>query len=251
MAIELNFNKELAPELGAPGLLGGSAVAELGICATIASSPVAVSLRTALAVSVGGALEFGMTDSEIQELYKRFNIWIIPHVVSIVRRSGVYEPTYVGVQVRYKTGDRTCSVRSLIPSPQFVQHGTFSAAISLQGEIGPTNALGTARTLAMGALGLNFGVDGKSRITATVQASVATPYISAVGVGSNGCEWRFDRHEEPLFGRDIHTWAVVALSKYEVELKYSMRFYVGVRRLIITKRFESKWKQIVCALPTD
>ena len=34
--------------------------------------------------------------------------------------------------------------------------------------------------------------------------------FAAVGVGSSRAEWRFDRHKEPLFGRDVETWTIVA-----------------------------------------
>ena len=82
------------------------------------------------------------------------------------------------------------------------------------------------------------------------RTTVLTPDVQAVGEGSSRCEWRFDRDQLPLYGRDIQTWAVVVLPRRQRELHYLMRFYLNVRTFFFSTRRESDWpmEKLVCRL---
>jgi hypothetical protein len=81
-----------------------------------------------------------------------------------------------------------------------------------------------------------------------LEATIATPIISAVGLGSSRCEWRFDRDREPLFGRDIETWSVVVLPKRQTSLRLRARFYLISRMLFVPTRRQSDWLELTCPL---
>jgi hypothetical protein len=242
---ELPINRELTPELGTMGQLGDDAE-QYGFVALAGGSPIALQVRPLVA----GAryLLADHPDSELTELYKRFNLWLIPHSVSIIRRRGQYEPVYVGIEVQYETAGGTCSVRSLIPSAEFITHGQFRAHLGLHGELSPAidEAIGTVVKQAIP--GLQVRVDSGFKFQARVQANVITPHIAAVGLESDRCEWRFDRHDQPLFGKDLRTYTVVALSKWHTLLNYKIRYYIGVRKFILTRRIESDWVNVSCVL---
>ena len=69
----------------------------------------------------------------LAELNRVYELWLIPHRVNIIRRSGLAEPTSVGIEVRYLKGKKTCSVVSLLPSFQYLVHGRLGGNIELRG----------------------------------------------------------------------------------------------------------------------
>jgi len=186
--------------------------------------------------------------------YEAYELWVVPHGVSIMRRSGMAEVTAVGLQVKYQTGKKTCCVKSVLPSYRFIDHGGLSMRVEMGGnaEADPCKAIdalrgsGIAEVATVGDLKIHAKVEGDLKFF--FSANVATPDIQAVGEGSSGCEWRFDRSREPLFGRDIQTWSVVVLPRRQKVLTYSMRFYLNVRTFFFTTRRESDWVKLDCKL---
>jgi hypothetical protein len=89
-------------------------------------------------------------------------------------------------------------------------------------------------------------------------ATVATPEIQAVGLGSSRCEWRFDLDTKFQYGQDIECWSVVILPRLRSELgevsrelKCRIRFYLNIRTLFLSTRRESDWKSLTCTLQAD
>jgi hypothetical protein len=203
---EIPIGHDLTEELGLPGELGGAAVEEGGFYAESHDQPIGIRLRD-IFTGVNDALDAAVINAspKLSELYRRFELWIIPHGVSILRRSGSAEPISVGIEVRYKNENRTCSVRSLIPSPKFVEHGRIHGSISLSGELDSPVSSGTASSIVKNVLGIGFGFHASGGASLCFDAAVVTPYLSAVGVNSSRCEWLFDKHTDALFGRDIRT----------------------------------------------
>jgi hypothetical protein len=188
-------------------------------------------------------------------LYKRFDVWLIPHRFSLVRKRGLAEPVAVGLEIEYETKDQTCSVISLIPGPRFQDHGqiclenSYSGAVDAGGDF--TKCLenfNTGTALKLGAL--SFGITAKGRVAFSFHATISTPIISACGEGSSRCEWRFDRYDQPLFGKTIETWAALVLPKRKKELAYTLRFYYLKRTLFFPTRKEGQPIRIVCQLTT-
>jgi hypothetical protein len=68
-------------------------------------------------------------------LYKRFDVWLVPHRFSLVRKRGLAEPVAIGLEIEYESKDQTCSVISLIPGPRFQDHGGITLENSYSGAI--------------------------------------------------------------------------------------------------------------------
>jgi hypothetical protein len=110
----------------------GSDVAENGFYATPGDQPIGFRLRDLYA-----AAKLPIPDE--LALYKSYDLWVVPHRVSIIRRKGNAEVTAVGVEVEYDTEDKTCCVASLLPTHKFVDRGSlsFRVKIGANGEASP------------------------------------------------------------------------------------------------------------------
>lgn len=238
----IEINEALTRELEGGGDLG-TPFEEGGFVADVADQPIGHSVR-----ELFRALDRPMPEGIA--LYKRFDTWIVPHRVSIIRRRGFAEPTSVGIEIQYENENRTCSIVSLIPSFQFAEHGKISAKV--QGEVSATGDasigmdINLIPQLSIGGLKLGVAVEGG--IGVYFQCTVVTPVVAATGIGSSRCEWRFDKQAEPLFGRDIETWAIVALPKKQKEVRYKMRFYLITRTAFFPTRRQSEWIDVTCQL---
>ena len=187
------------------------------------------------------------------KLYEGYELWFVPHRVSLLRRKGQAEVTSFGMEVEYLNGKKTCSVVSLIPAPEFTVYG--NVGFGFQGEI---DAQGIAKVLA-GQAGstldlpldkstLQFGKGTGGSVKFNYSATVSTPRISAVGLGASHCAWEFKKDKDPLFGKTMETWSILALPRFQKELNYRLRFHVTLRTLLIPTWRESDWKEIKCVL---
>lgn len=227
----------------------GDEIDEGGFFATVNDQPMGMRFRD-LQTRAGAKVD----SQEARILLDRFDVWLVPHRVSIARRAGFAEPTSVGIEVEYMTGDRTCCVVSLIPSFDYTVHGKVGAGGAFVGQFSPTGLAQAPKGdvpvidtgMSFGALKL--GLTSEAALSFRFQATVATTKIAATGIGSRRCEWRFDRDVEPLYGRDLETWSVVALARAMKTLNYRIRFYFNARTLFFNTRRESGWKELTCQL---
>jgi hypothetical protein len=187
-------------------------------------------------------IEFGSdTPAELKNWTKRFALWSVPHRISIIRVRGSREVMSCGLDVQFDAGKKTCSVVALFPTPRHIVRaqgslGLFAAGtLSASGKLDPdlvSERTGTPLPKAAGsvkvegALGMRFST------------RVCTPYISAGGVGSRHCEFKFDYESEPLHGKDIECWSVLALSKQVKTVKMNLRYYLVTRELFLSRRYE-------------
>ncbi len=246
--VEVELNHNLTPELESARDLG-SVIDEAGFYVAAATNPICLDVRKLFETQ-------GPLDKSIK-LYDSFKLWLVPNRISVMRRKGFAEPTSVGLEVEYITDGHTCSIVGLLPSPQFIQHGSVAlggqigGSISATGDLSPTaipdGAISKEQNIAsIGSLKLQFS--SNASLGFNFSANVITPSISAVGLGSSRAEWRFDRHEEALFGRDIETWTVLALPKRQKQLSYRLRFNITTRLAFFPTRRESDWLSIACEL---
>lgn len=246
---DLPINKALTAQLDNLDF-GEEEIDARGIYARPADRPIGVRLRTLqdrLGATVPQQLASWLDDN--------FEVWLVPHRVSVIRRTGSAEPVSIGIEVEYLNGERTCSVLSLLPSFDFVVHGGVNIGLTAAGRLSPEGEFipgdpqlkpDTPR-LRMGQLELGLSTD--LRVGFRYRATVSTPLVSATGIGSARCEWRFDKDREPLFGRDIETWAVLALPWGQRQLEYRMRFYLVTRMFFFPTRLQSAWTNpITCQL---
>jgi len=237
--ISLAEQLETVPDLG-------SEIDDGGFYARAADRPIAYSV-SALFERLGNPVP------DSTKLYERFELWLVPHRVSIIRRSGYAEATSVGIEVSYKNDGRTCSIVSLFPSFEYIEHGSVDlnvqARMSATGEIEPVLDLPATALLGTKVkCGASLQTSVGSGLSLRLAASVSTPSLSSVGIGASQCEWRLDKDKIPLFGRDIETWSVLALPKRQRELKYELRFYFIARTAFVPTRRQSDWVPINCSL---
>mgnify|MGYP006983099362 CR=1 FL=1 len=237
------LNLALTPELEV-AKLGGQIKGD-DLFAQVADSPIGFRLRDVFE-------HLGKPDqlAPFKKLYKRFEVWMIPHRISILRREGFAEPTSVGMMIEYENEDRTCMVASLLPSFQYITHGEarLKGTINAGGEVAAGGVVGKEAVPLVERAGIRFAANSEAGLSFEMQSTVCTPIVAAAGVGARRCEWRFDKHKEPLFGRDIETWAAVVLPKGQEELTYRASFYVCSRVLLVTTRRESHPITIRCTL---
>jgi hypothetical protein len=243
-----SVHQELEEPLSAQHYGGAAAVS--GLIGRIADRPVGFRVRD---VFKG----LGKDVPPEVDLYKRFELWLVPNRVSVMRERGAAEVVSVGLECEFAAHDRTLCVVELLPGPAFIVHGGVHGSFECAGEISPSGAVSPAPALntvdaANLAVLQRQGVQFKTGATLGVQASfrfsVATPYVHAVGVGSSRAQWRFDRHEDPLFGRDVEMWCVVALPKDVSELNYRARMFITVRTAFFPTRQQSTWEEMTCIL---
>ena len=247
--IEISLARALSPELeGARDL--GSVSEESDFAIRIATSPICHQLT-----SIFEALERPVPKD--LRLYDRFSLWLVPHRLGVLRRQGLAEPVSVDIEVEYQADGETCSVVGLLPSPEFVRYGSIAANVSIGGSVQATGAcvpdgdtgVGKADGTEIKAFaGLKFSAVSSGSVGLEFSAVIVTPYISAVGLGSDRAEWTFVKNKEALFGRDIETWCILALSKRRKELKYRMRFNVRTRTLFFPTSRQSEWVDVKCVL---
>lgn len=247
---EVPICRIVSQEIASDGPMGENGqVEEQGFCAGINDQPIGIPLdRVFKEFKVDIAEVLGAPDApNAIQIFRRFRLWLIPHFVGLIRKTGQAEPTAVGIDVEYLHQDETCSTISLIPAPQFVEHGKFEASVGISGEIENVSLKGVPQ-LARDFLGLKFAGQAKAGFALNVSAHVVTPYIAAIGKGASYCHWRFDKADVPLFGRDIEAWSIIALNKWQGTLQFRSRFYFDSRVFWLSRRIESDWVEIECKL---
>lgn len=243
--IQLPIDRIVYEELEADVVLGGAEEPE-SLVLQCADQPIGIQLRSIFR-------ELGAPVPSECSLYRMFDVWLIPHRVSILRRGGLAEPVSVGLSIEYEHEDKTCSVISLIPDHQFLTLGHLSVAggfegsMSVTGETQPAEQVGRlGATKSLGAL--RVGITASGRLGFQLSATVFSPVVAAVGKGSARCEWLFYKHDQALYNRDLETWTVLALPKNQPEISYRLKSYYTKRTLFFATRRETKPVLITCKL---
>ena len=243
---EFSVNQPLAEELESERTFG-TEIDENGWVARIAEQPIGFLFRN-ICEKLGHPVKGKFS------LYDNFDLWFIPHRLSIVRHKGFSEVTSIGLEVEYIHNDATCSIVSLIPSTKFRKYGEISNSTSMHGSISftgealPLSEEHVLKNLKFNLSDLRIGISEKLSLGLNIHCTVVLPIVSAVGVGASSCEWEFVKDDEPLFGKDIETWSIIALPIGLEILKYRMRFYFNARTVWIPTRRQSDWVEVECKL---
>lgn len=246
--IDIPLGRVLTPELeGLPNL--GSNEETEGCVARAGTAPICHDLRDVFDAS-------GQEFPQHLRLYDRFRLWLVPSRLAIIRKSGLSEPVSVGLEVEYDSDGQTCSVVALLPSPEFVVHGSvnvdtkIAGSLDAAGQMSPLPSLDAMRaeTAVKSTMMAGLEIKASAGLGLKFEATVVTPFISAVGVGSSRAEWRFDKHREALFGRDIETWSIVALPKRRKAFAYRVKYSIAARVAFFPTRRESDWTHIECVM---
>lgn len=247
------LHRELEQRLAEQDL--GTPVEAKGLVGRIADRPIAFRLRdvlTAMQIEIPKQVD----------LYRQFELWMIPGRISVFRERGLAEVVSLGLECEFPSDGSTLCVVELLPGPAFITHGALEGDFACRGSISASGALSplpdkdpglsTADSNEKPRIWQKQGLSFESRARGGVQLSfnfnVATPYVHAVGTGSGRSQWRFDRYREVLFGRDMQMWTLLALPKQQRELNYRARMFITVRTAFFPTRRESSWQEIRCVL---
>lgn len=234
----------------------GSPIEAKGLVGRIADRPVAFRLRDVLS-----AMEIEIPKQV--DLYRQFELWMIPGRISVFRERGLAEVVSLGLECEFVSDGGTLCVVELLPGPAFITHGslegdfTCRGSISASGDLSPlpdedprlsTSDSNEKPVRSWEKQGLSFETRARGGVQLSFNFNVATPYVHAVGTGSGRSQWRFDRYREVLFGRDMQMWTLLALPKQQRELKCRARMFITVRTAFFPTRRQSDWQEIQCVL---
>jgi hypothetical protein len=237
--MEISIATPLAEELGGDIVFGGDDEL-VGFRADIGDAPIGITLAK-LQKSLGKA-------DTTASLLGRFELVLVPHRFSLIKTTGWAEVINAGIRISYDMGDKTCSVVSLLPEYEYVTIGkaSFGASVSAKGETEAVAEIPGDMAPVVGGAQLRAQLMGNASIQ--VRGNIATPRISAVGKGSQKCEWQFMLGKEPLYGRDIETWAILAVPANLDTIKYKLQLNITHRTAFIPTRWESDIYQNTCSV---
>lgn len=242
ISIDKQLFAEVVAELGSSPPDLGSESERRGLSAEVNDRPVALRYQD-LCESAG------IVSAEFSALAQRFQIYLVPHAVSVIRRSGFAEITTFGMEVEYLTDGHTCSILGLFPNAKWTTWGEIGAAAKAEGDAGKPDGSSDG-WISIDAAGLRVRAQANGNLGIRWAEKVITPEISATGIGSSRCEWQFEKRDEPLFGRDLQAWSLVATPRRLRNLKHRCRYYFVSRTAFIPSRVESDWVELNCDLPS-
>lgn len=243
--MEIHLDKEVFAEVAAelnispPDL--GSESQRRGLSAEVNNRPIAIRYKD-LCESTG------IVSAEFSALARRFEVYLVPHAVSVIRRSGFSEITTFGMEIEYLADEHTCSILGLFPNSKWTTWGEIGAAAKADGEAGLAGG-GSDGWISLDAAELRVRAQANGNLGIRWAEKVITPEISATGIGSSRCEWQFEKRDEPLFGRDLQAWSLIATPRRLRNLKHKCRYYFVSRTAFIPSRVESDWVELNCDLP--
>lgn len=247
VAAQIADNLEASPHLGGPADIQQGLQEDF--IARLHDRPIALSLMAMFA---------NRKTAPNAKLYERFDLWLVPHRFSILRRSGSSTIVKAGCEAIYDSGESTLSIVSLMPTTEYIER--LRASVGVETKLG----IGMRFSAKLSDTGLlehlsdalsdlapvsgSASLSASTKISATAKISlsmkVLTPYIAAIGVGSTQCLFQSSAYEEPLFDRDIETWAIVALPKYTDAIKYRFRCSFVSQRLFMPRVWQTPWSEI-------
>jgi hypothetical protein len=202
-------------------------------------------------------------EPSISKLYERYNLWLIPNRVSIIKHGKITDPVSVGIIAEYRNDNpevnlnpgMTCSIISLLPNPQYTSLGGISGelggVIEGFGNLNINSDKIDPLQLLVNDGGLKIGINNKLETHLRFTFDVTVPIISTIGVGSSRAEWLLGETSQPLYGQDIETWTFLALPKRKKQLTYRIKLYLTLRAAYISTRRESSWSTLTCNLSED
>jgi hypothetical protein len=241
-ALEIEDDLHLGPSV--PEVAPGAAPSP-DFRAQIHDRPVAVSIKDMMSAANAAAAA---------KIYKRFDLWLVPHRFSIRRVSGSSKIVKAGCDVEYFDTDQTFSILGLVPAPEFVdrlaanldfeasakalltESGALEFALPLPADLGLKPVSGSA------SLSTSISLQGGFKVALSLK--MVTPFVAAIGVGSRQCMFEFSAHNLPLSDRDIETWALVALPKGEPDIAFRMRCFYSSRRIAVPRHWRTAWTEV-------
>jgi hypothetical protein len=188
-------------------------------------------------------------------LYGRFDLWMVPHRFSILRNTGSGLVSSIGCLVEYYEPEVAQSIVSIFPSAEYVTTSPLSIDAKSKA-LGMLDQLGVSALIGMPTVdlvqadvkltlpGVSLQIDIADTSHLRLSLDLVTPIVLATGVGSRKCSFQFNHWKEPLHGRDLETWALIAAHKRTRTLKYRMKVFYTIRSYFIPRRWETPWADL-------
>jgi hypothetical protein len=183
------------------------------------------------------------------EVFSQYDIWIIPHVISAIRRSGWESVRALGYQATFGDSHQGYTV-DLLPAPQFTTQAKVevgvTADLGVEGQFeipdGVRKFLPDVEPLSADA---QCNLSAETKLIGRLGFSLITAKIQAVGVGDSRCEWLFSVDDKPLLG-DQRMFQTVLVHRGTESLMMRVRGYARIRTgwSLIPAMFWTKWADL-------
>ncbi|MDQ3748534.1 MAG: hypothetical protein M3367_05870 [Acidobacteriota bacterium] len=195
------------------------------------------------------------------QVFSSFRLWMITHVVSVVRERGMRDISHLSYEVQFPSEPRVTTVQ-VIPQTQFIKkleggvktNWIVDVGLGVNGQVAPpvsaTELLEQKDLISFGGEAkANIDLSNKIYLVGNLSFAVLTPLIAAVGVGGDYCRWDFTKDNVPLVGDHLMV-QILLVPKHDYELEFQARVSATItvfKTLPYTRR--SKWIDLMAHLP--
>ncbi len=164
-------------------------------------------------------------------IFSRYDVWIIPHVIGAIKRTGGGGIHALGYQADFD-GDEVYTI-DLVPGTKFDTKFEVNTALEVDlGLEGHAEVPQAARTFLDEFE--SFGGDARLKLSAEAKLvgrlslSLIAPVVQTVGLYHSRCEWRFEVEKNPLLGDQL-MFQTVLVPAGTTSIKMRARSYALIR----------------------
>lgn len=248
------LNPELEEPLSQTDLGGEPQLVKNNITARIGQRPIVRSLREL----------YEKAEKELPpdlQVFNSFRLWMITHVVSVIRERGVRDISCLSYEVQFPSEPRVTTVQ-VLPQTRFIKKleggiktdWVVDIGLGVNGQVVPPAAI---TELLEQSDFISFGGEAKAKIdisnkfhlVGNLSFTVVTPLIAAVGVGGDYCRWDFTKHDVPLIGDHLMV-QILLVPKHEYDLRFQARVAATITVFdFLPDTRRSKWIDLTAHLP--
>lgn len=188
------------------------------------------------------------------ELFKSYDVFLLPHSVGIIKEGGWEKVGQVGYRMEFTNDDQSV-VLNLLPNASYTRRVgggfKFEAALGLNGNIEPplelTNLLDKIEWLGAGG---KLQASTEASFVGNISFSVYSTDIQAIGKNGNYSEWQFNKSELPLHGQDIEMNQILLVDRFADTISYRCKAYVNISSWLGNNsiRRETDWVEMKCRI---
>lgn len=248
------LNPELEEPLSQAKLGGKPQIEKNNIAVRIGQRPITRSLRE-LYEKAGKELPPDL------QLFNSFRLWMITHVVSVVKERGMRDISSLSYEVQFPAEPKVTTVQ-VLPQTRFIKKigagintdWVVDVGIGLNGQIAPpavlTELLEQSDFISFdGEAKAKIDISNRLHLVGNLSFSVVTPLIAAVGVGDDYCRWDFTKDDVPLIGDHLMV-QILLVPKHESELSFQARVSATISVFdFLPDTRRSRWIDLRAHLP--
>jgi hypothetical protein len=196
------------------------------------------------------------------QVFSSFRLWMITHVVSVVREeSGIKDINRLIYEAQFGSDVEVTTVQ-VLPQTEFIKKFSVDGRTSWAVDVGLgvngqvtvpaaiTELLGQTDIVSFdGKLKAKIDIANSVSVVGNLSFSVTTPKVVAVGVGSDYCRWEFTKHDVPLIGDHLMI-QILLVPKHTPELAFQSRVSVTTAIFdFLPSTRRSQWTDLMARLP--